>query len=71
MRFDIFNRHALDLLADAASAAALNNDIVQANRLSEAWQEARASINEAEIYNLDKKQHVLNMIMRLNAAMRM
>ena len=71
MRFDIFNRHALDLLADAASAAALNNDVVLANRFSEAWQEARASINEAEIYNLDKKQHVLNMIMRLNAAMRM
>jgi DNA polymerase-3 subunit delta' len=71
LRFDIFNRHALDLLSDAASAAARANDIARANRLSEAWQEAVASINEGETYNLDKKQHALNLVMRLNAAMRM
>lgn len=71
LRFDIFNRHALDLLSDAAGAAARANDITRANRLSEAWQEAVASINEAETYNLDKKQHALNLIMRLNSAMRM
>ncbi|MEP9374192.1 DNA polymerase III subunit delta' [Mesorhizobium sp. KR1-2] len=71
LRFDIFNRHALDLLSDAASTAARANDITRANRLSEAWQEAVASINEAETYNLDKKQHALNLIMRLNSAMRM
>lgn len=71
IRFDIFNRRALDLLADTASEAALNADLARAKALSDAWHEAQNAISETETYNLDKKQHVLTMIDRLNAAMRM
>ena len=69
--FELFNRHALDLLANAAVAAAGANALEQAKSLADTWQEARDAISDAEIYNLDKKQHALIMIERLNAAMRM
>ncbi len=71
MQFDIFNRHLLDLLSDAASAAALAGDTAQANRISEIWHESRVAIDETETYNLDRKQHVLNMIVRLQDTFRM
>ncbi|UCI05754.1 DNA polymerase III subunit delta' [Mesorhizobium sp. B1-1-8] len=71
IQFDIFNRRALDLLSSAASEAALAGDLARAKALSEAWHEAMNTISEAETYNLDKKQHALTMIDRLNSAMRM
>ena len=71
IQFDIFNRHALDLFADAASAAARNGDIGQANRYSQGWQESRIAIEETDTYNLDRKQHALNMIARLQDTFRM
>ena len=69
--FDIFNRRALDLLADAARDAALAGGLQRAKTLSDTWHEARNAISETETYNLDKKQHALMMIDRLNAAIRM
>ena len=71
MQFDIFNRQALDMLADAASAAALRSDTAAASRLSEGWNEARVAIAETETYNLDRKQHALTMIARLQETFRM
>ncbi|WP_296745475.1 DNA polymerase III subunit delta' [Mesorhizobium sp.] len=71
IQFDIFNRRALDLLSAAASEAALAGDLGRAKTLSEAWHEALNTISEAETYNLDKKQHALTMIDRLNSVMRM
>ena len=71
IQFDIFNRRALDMLADAASNAALVSDLPRAKALSDAWHEAQNALSETETYNLDRKQHVLAMIDRLNAAMRM
>lgn len=70
IQFGIFNRHALDVVADAASHAAWAGDLRQANRLSECWQSVLNTIDEAETYNLDKKQHVLGVIHALHAAMR-
>ncbi len=70
IQFDIFNRRVLDLLADNASHAALAGDLGRAKALSDAWHEAANAIVEAETYNLDKKQHALGMIDRLNTAMR-
>jgi DNA polymerase-3 subunit delta' len=69
--FALFNQRALDLLADRASEAAGSGDVVRASRLSDTWQEALESISETETYNLDKKQHALTMIERLNSALRM
>jgi DNA polymerase-3 subunit delta' len=71
VQFDIFNRHVLDLLATAASTAALQGDMSRASRCSQGWQESRLAIDETETYNLDRKQHALNMIARLQDTFRM
>jgi DNA polymerase III subunit delta' len=69
--FDIFNRHVLDLFASAASTAALEGDLARASRMSRNWNDSRVAIEEAETYNLDRKQHALNMIARLQDTFRM
>ncbi|HEY4191274.1 MAG TPA: DNA polymerase III subunit delta' [Mesorhizobium sp.] len=69
--FDIFNRRVLDLLSDAASGAAQSGALERAKALSDTWHEAVNAISDTETYNLDKKQHALMMIDRLNAAIRM
>ncbi|ESW68537.1 DNA polymerase III subunit delta' [Mesorhizobium sp. RSR380A] len=71
IQFDIFNRRALDLLSIGASEAALAGDLARAKTLSDTWHEALNAISETDTYNLDKKQHALTMIDRLNSAMRM
>lgn len=71
IQFGIFNDHALGLLARAAGEAAARGEIEQANRISEAWQNSRIAILETDTYNLDRKQHVLSMIARLNDTFRM
>lgn len=69
--FETFNRHALELLSGAASSSAVAGDLGRAKLLSDTWQDAQRAISETETYNLDKKQHALTMIDRLNSAMRM
>ncbi len=71
IQFDIFNRRALDLLSTGASEAALAGNLARAKTLSDTWHEALNAISETDTYNLDKKQHALTMIDRLNSAMRM
>jgi len=71
IQFNIFNEHALDILARAAGEAAERGDSRSADRISETWQEMRVAILDAEAYNLDRKQHVLSMIARLNNTFRM
>jgi DNA polymerase-3 subunit delta' len=70
IQFNLFNRHVLDIVTDAASRAARAGDMPKASRLSEFWQNVLKTIDDAETYNLDKKQHVLGVIHALNAAMR-
>lgn len=70
IQFDIFNRRVLDLLASRASQVAMAGDLDRAKSLSDAWHEAVNAISETDTYNLDKKQHALGMIDRLNSAMR-
>lgn len=69
--FDIFNRHVLDKLSRAAAEAATSGRLGLANRLSEAWRDSMVAIDEAETYNLDRKQHALTMIARLHETFRM
>ena len=71
IQFGIFNSHALDILERAASEAAGRGDGGRADRISEAWQNSRIAIVDTENYNLDRKQHVLSMIARLNDTLRM
>ena len=69
--FAMLNEHALDVLARAAAEAAADGRIERAGRLSEAWQKSHIAISETETYNLDRKQHALNMIFRLHDLLRM
>jgi DNA polymerase-3 subunit delta' len=69
--FTLLNEHALEVLAAAASAAAERGEIERAERFSQAWQDLRIAISEADTYNLDRKQHALNMIFRLHDTLRM
>ncbi len=71
IQFEIFNLHALDLLSGEASAAARGGHASRADLLSESWGELRTATDEAETYNLDRKQHVLNTLARLNGILRM
>jgi DNA polymerase-3 subunit delta' len=71
IQFGIFNEHALGVLARAAVKAADAGDSARADRFSQAWQDSRIAILDAETYNLDRKQHVLGMIARLNDTFRM
>ena len=71
VQFEMFNDHVLGMLGDAASSAARSGDLARAGRFSDAWRELQVAITEAETYNLDRKQHALNMIFRLNDTFRM
>jgi DNA polymerase-3 subunit delta' len=69
--FDIFNRRALELLSGEAGEAARIGNLGRAKKLSDTWHDALAAISDTETYNLDKKQHALTMIERLNSVLRM
>ena len=71
VQFALFNDRVLEILSDAATAAAREARLARAERISSAWQEMRIAIGEAETYNLDRKQHALNMILRLHDTLRM
>ncbi len=71
IQLGIFNDHALELLARAARTAVERGENERADRISQAWQNSRIAILEADTYNLDRKQHVLSMIARLNDTFRM
>jgi len=45
--------------------------MIEAQTQRGTWHEALDAISETDSYNLDKKQHALTMIDRLNSAMRM
>lgn len=68
VQFLIFNRGVLELISDRAAALAGKGEIVAANRMSELWDEVNNQIRDAEIYNLDRKQHVVGLLHRLQAA---
>lgn len=67
--FALFNAHLLDRVGAQATAAALTGDLVRAEALSALWQEASRTIVETETYNLDKRQHVLGLVRRIQGVM--
>jgi DNA polymerase-3 subunit delta' len=69
--FGVFNDHVLDVLAAEASTAARAGAGGRADAISQAFEESRIAIIETDTYNLDRKQHALNMITRLHDALRM
>jgi DNA polymerase-3 subunit delta' len=70
IQFGIFNRMALDAVAQAAGSAAEAGEIERAGRLSDLWSEANQRIAETDIYNLDRKQHATGLLGRMHDLMR-
>jgi DNA polymerase-3 subunit delta' len=70
IQFGIFNRMALDTVADAAGSAAEAGETERAGRLSDLWSEANQRIVETGIYNLDRKQHAVGLLGRMHELMR-
>lgn len=69
VQFQLFNNHVLDIVAQAAGEAARARDLARAGRLSAYWQQTVQTIEEAETYNLDRKQHVLGIVHSLHAVL--
>lgn len=71
IRLDLMNAHVLDLVSTAAGNAAAAGDLAKAETFARTWQELRVAIDDTDTYNLDRKQHALNMILRLHDIFRM
>ena len=67
VQFELLNRHILDRLAEAATAAAESGDIRRAGRLAAAWDAASQALATADEYNLDKREHVIGQLNRVAA----
>ncbi|MFI0849522.1 DNA polymerase III subunit delta' [Mesorhizobium sp. IMUNJ 23232] len=71
IRFELMNAHLLDIVSQAASSAASTGEISRAGNFARVFQELRIAISDTDTYNLDRKQHTLNMILRLHDTLRM
>lgn len=71
IRFDAMNEYVLDRTADAAALAAQQGRSDRASKLSHIWQQMRIAIVETDTYNLDRRQHTLNLMLRLHETLRM
>lgn len=69
VQFSIFNRQVLERAAAMASRTAETGNVRTAERLAALWEDLSAAIRDAEIYNLDRRQHVIGTLGRLRAAM--
>lgn len=69
IQFDIFNQHLLDRVASTARQAANSGNTADAAQFGDLWQETSQNISETDIYNLDRKQHAVSLLHRLNRAM--
>ena len=71
IRFELMNAHLLDIVSQAAGRAAETGEIGRAGNFARVFQELRIAISDTDTYNLDRKQHTLNMILRLHDTLRM
>ena len=67
IQFELFNDAVLDQVAGAARQAALRGEGRRAERLSTMWHDIKATIADTQVYNLDRKQHVLGILHRIRA----
>ena len=68
VQFDLFNRAILDRIAARASQAAAAGAAGQAARFAALWEEISETTRQVEIFNLDRRQHVIGMTARLHRA---
>ncbi len=67
--FSFFCQHASDFVTDAARAAALQGDIVRADRLAQLSSLLTERIGVAQAYNLDRKQTIISLLDEIRAAL--
>lgn len=65
VQFSLFCQLALDTVADAARRAAGSGELAEAAAFSELWGEIERMSTETQIYNLDKRQHVMGLLRRM------
>lgn len=65
VQFSLFCQLALDNVAEAARLAATGGELAAAAVLSELWREIDRMSTETQIYNLDKRQHVMGLLRRM------
>lgn len=66
VQFDLFNRMILDRLAKLARQAAVLGETAKAASFASSWQEVDSTIREVELFNLDRRQHVMGLLERLH-----
>lgn len=66
IQFDLFNRLALDRIADRARLAGEEGDTFTAASLAELHEDMRTQLIETETYNLDRRQHIIGTISTLH-----
>ncbi|WP_309084341.1 DNA polymerase III subunit delta' [Chelativorans sp.] len=70
VQFELFNRAVLDRLADSAAKASAAGALPRAGELAALWEELAEMTRQVEIFNLDRKQHVVGTMARLHQALR-
>lgn len=70
VQFDLFNQMILDFVAKRAAETGSSGQVQHAEQLAALWENLAERTRETEIFNLDRKQHALNMIQRTHQAMR-
>jgi DNA polymerase-3 subunit delta' len=68
VQFSLLNDALLERIAAGARRAGAAGDIVGSGRLAELWRRVNEAIRRTEIYNLDRRQHVVGTLMRMHEA---
>jgi len=69
VQYDLFNQMVLDLAASAAVRAGEANQVLLAEKFARLWEELAQRMRDADTFNLDRKQHALNVLRQLHQAM--
>ncbi|GGA53970.1 DNA polymerase III subunit delta' [Nitratireductor aestuarii] len=70
VQYDLFNQMILDRAAGIAQQAGETNRVVLAERFAKLWEELAQRIRDTDTFNLDRKQHSINVLRQLHEAMR-
>lgn len=69
IQLSIVNETFLDRIADRSKTAGIAGDIERSGRLSELWQQINRAIWQSDVYNLDRKQHVVDTLIKMREAL--
>ena len=62
LQYQLFTEHLLAQLATQAHEAAAQGHAARAAQLAALWSDTRRAMQEAEAYNLDKRQQVMTLM---------